>query len=233
MELLLTDKNLKRLEIAFFMTLAIFILCVGLFFIDNTEYLKKGLYYIWILVFGYSFFGTMFNVVNIKNRKIFIFLLCISFIVSFFILPSYFDTIKYINVMIVFYNIIFFLFLYFISEVNNKIFALITINSIVLTGCFINIDKLSFSTIITYIISLFLVLYSIYVFNKELITRENMHNLFFILGCLFEIVFYFVIISLSLFDVYEISFNWFLFFNLIQPVMYWVGINLIMLEKNK
>lgn len=227
MDYLLLDENLKKMEMVIFVLLAFIIVSVGLYNIDDPNVLSKGIYFIWILVFSYSFFGSMFNIVNMRNRKLFIYLFCLSFLFTIFILPNYFSEIKYINVVIVFYNIVFFLFLYFMSEISNKLLALMSMNFIALGSCII--FEYDLSTIVTYIISFGIIIYTYTNFNKLLFKFKNLHTLFFITGCFFQILLYFTVATISIFCENCLDFNWFLFFNLIQPLLYWIGINIVLM----
>lgn len=232
MEFLLKERNIKLLETFVFILVGILMVLMGVHNLDSVPNLISGLYYMWIMVFAYSMFGCFFGFIPFNKKKSFIFLIMLSFLIVLFIMPKNFSELSKISIVLILYNVIFFLFLNYVSEINNRFLTLLGINILLLGNCLI-IGKENFeiSSVITYILSIIIILHAFIKYKGEIFKKKNLHNLFFILGCLSEILVYFIFNTLYLFSDYNISLNLFLFFNILQPIFYWIGINLSILEK--
>lgn len=232
MEFLLKDKNIKYMEIMIFIMVGILLCFMGFHNIDSTHNLISGLYFMWFMVFAYSIFGCFFGYLPFKKKKSFIFLIMLSFLIVMFIMPKNFDELSKISIVLVLYNIIFFLFLNYVSEINNKFLTLLGIIILLLGNCLvIGKENFEISSIITYILSILVILHAFIKYKGDIFKKKNLHNVFFILGCFSEILVYFVFNALYLFSDYNISPNLFLFFNILQPILYWMGINISIIEK--
>jgi len=114
------------------------------------------------------------------------------------------------------------------SEISNKLLALLSMNFIALGSSII--FEYDLSTIITYLLSIGIIFYTCINFKKTLFNSKNIHTFFFMCGCLFQILFYFSVASIFIFYKIEISLNVFLVLNLIQPLLYWIGINIVIMD---
>lgn len=232
MNFLLKDYVLKRLEYYFLGLLTVLAISLGIINFNNSDTLLYELYYLWLVIFSYSMYGIFFSIKDVKNKKSFTLLSLMSLLILIFILPPDNVDIEYINLVILIYNIVFFIFLNVITDISNKILTVFGINLILLSNCFsVSINNYKLYAYLMYIISLIYIVCVVYKYKDNILKIHNIHNIFFILGCILEIVIYLSINSLLVICGYSISDNLFLFLNLFQPIFYWLGINIAIINE--